>query len=367
MAYHVLDHGKLMKKGEDTNTELPSDMLEIIYKKLDFDELFHFGGVCEDWRKVHKDQRENVMKSRAPLVIQTSSYAKKTYFFFSISKQKMYSTKLANFWRLSYLGFTSGSVIMESYHSDKILIMNPFMRRKIEISTRSLICYPIPSSCNVTLAFVEGTQHFIIAFLCKRNFSLDIYDSRKFAWFTYSRYGRPFMIADLVVLNHAMFFITNTAKIGALRLNRNHGKEPFLELKNAPNITSSTLRLISCDGNLLVVNFRPRIFLEVYKIDMVSMEWVKLETLGDVALFLTLQRKCYSLSNPQKWGYEKNHVYYINGESAKCFVYSMQNELVKSIMPHSAVPSSSNSKSKLYWLDWCFPNVCDEIDYSMMQ
>ncbi|OIW01349.1 hypothetical protein TanjilG_20531 [Lupinus angustifolius] len=356
-----------MKKSEETNTELPSDMLETIYKKLDFDELFQFGGVCEDWRKVHKNERENVMKSRAPLVIQTSSYAKKIYFFFSISKHEMYSTKLANFWRLSYLGFSSGSVIMENYQSDKILIMNPFIRRKIEISTRSLISYPIPSSCNVTLAFVKGTQDFIIAFLCKSNFSLDIYDSRKSSWFTYSRYGRPFMIADLVVLNHTMFFITNTAKIGELRLNRNHGKELFLELKNAPNITSSTLRLISCDGNLLVVNFRPRIFLEVYKIDMLRMEWVRLESLGDFALFLTLQRKCYTLRNPEKWGYEKNHLYYINGESAKCFVYSMENELVKSNMPYRALPASSNSKSKLYWLDWCFPNERDEIDYSIMQ
>ncbi|KAE9591966.1 hypothetical protein Lal_00038349 [Lupinus albus] len=356
-----------MKKREDKNIELPSDMLEIIYKKLDFDELFQFGGVCEDWRKVHKYQREKVMKSRAPLVIQTSSYAKKIYFFFSISQQKIYSTKLANFWRLSYLGFSSGSVIMENYHSDKILIMNPFIRRKIEISTRSLICYPIPSSCSVTLAFVKGTLDFIIAFLCKRNFSLDIYDSRKSSWFTYARYGRPFMIADLVVLDHTMFFITNTAKIGALKFNRNHGKEQFLELKNAPNITSSALRLLTYEGNLLVVNFRPRIFLQVYKIDMIRMEWVKLEDLGDAALFLTAQRKCYTLSNSEMWGYERNHVYYINGECAKCFVYSMENELVKTFMPHSAVPVNSNSKSKLYWLDWCFPNVSDEIDYSIMQ
>lgn len=42
------------------------------------------------------------------------------------------------------------------------------------------------------------------------------------------------------------------------------------------------------------------------------MTFVKLETLGGLALFYGWTR-CYALSNPRRWGYDNNFVYYVTG------------------------------------------------------
>jgi len=54
------------------------------------------------------------------------------------------------------------------------------------------------------------------------------------------------------------------------------------------------------------------------------MYYVKLEILGDVALFSIsngFKRNCYALSNPNKLGYENNFVYVISLLSTICGVY----------------------------------------------
>jgi hypothetical protein len=106
----------------------------------------------------------------------------------------------------------------------------------------------------------------------------------------------------------------------------------LLELKNTPKIPNRWPKLLSCDGKLLVVYFTPKKLLDVYKIDTSTMSYVKLETLGDPALFYS-RKKCYALSNPDKLGYQSNHMYYINCISAECQVYSgINNEPIKCIV-----------------------------------
>ncbi|RHN81178.1 hypothetical protein MtrunA17_Chr1g0196241 [Medicago truncatula] len=61
----------------------------------------------------------------------------------------------------------------------------------------------------------------------------------------------------------------------------------------------------------------------VYKIDFSTMNYVKLEALGNIALFYAGKRNFYALSNPNRWGYESNSVYVINLSTyTQCSVYS---------------------------------------------
>jgi len=122
-----------------------------------------------------------------------------------------------------------------------------------------------------------------------------------------------------VVLHNTIHLITDKADIGILNVNSTNIK--FLELNNAPSVTFSGLRLVSCDEQLLVVHFVPEKVLDVYKIDFSTMNYEKLETLGDVAFFYSSWTNFCALSNPSRWGYKCNSMYCIC-LFAECHVYS---------------------------------------------
>jgi len=86
--------------------------------------------------------------------------------------------------------------------------------------------------------------------------------------------------------------------------------------------------------------------MEVYKIDFSTMNYVKLKTLGDIALLYAANcrpRNCYALSNPDKWGYESNSMYINNDDSTTYRVYSGDDKrLQKCIM----LPAPHGKRSK---------------------
>jgi hypothetical protein len=59
-------------------------------------------------------------------------------------------------------------------------------------------------------------------------------------------------------------------------------------------------------------------------------------------------------------------VYHINWEWGQCEVYSgSNNELMESFLP--AGNNQVTGKSKPSWMDWCFQNQHDEVDYSLVE
>ncbi|WJX36408.1 hypothetical protein P8452_24288 [Trifolium repens] len=137
----------------------------------------------------------------------------------------------------------------------------------------------------------------------------------------------------------------------------------FAELKSTPAVTSfSHLRLVSCDGQLLVIHITLEEILNVYKIDFSTKNYVKLETLGDIALFYASGEYFYALSNPRMWGYEPNSLHVINLSCTKYIVcVGDDNKLPEYIMhdTHRVPP-----RERGYLLDWCFKHLYYEVDYS---
>ncbi|WJX96335.1 hypothetical protein P8452_77554 [Trifolium repens] len=288
--------GKKVKKVAE-KCQLPWDVLDIISRTLDFDDLFEFACVCKKWRAFHKIYWRLAFEE--PLLVQKSSLVKKSYSFISIPNQKVYHSKMINyFWHFAYSGSSSGYLIMTG-NNNSFLLMNPFMRRKKVINTSTFKVNFSYFAYHVLLAFAKGSKEFVLLALCKSSNSLHVYQSRNVGWVTYSKMGYPWMIVDFVVLHNTIYVVTNKGNIGVLNLNSVNIK--FLELKSTPSVTSSSrLRLVSCDGQLFVVHTKPGVVFNVYMIDFSTMNYVKLETLDDIALFYAPGGNYYALSNPER-------------------------------------------------------------------
>ncbi|CAJ2629963.1 unnamed protein product [Trifolium pratense] len=339
--------------------ELPWDVLDIIIKKLDFDDLFQFAGVSKNWRAFHKIYWTNFLTSQKPLLFQFSMGGLKEFFsFISISEQKVYCFKMKCFG--FHIMFSSGYFIMvDSDHS--FLLINPFTRTKKVIPSKIESMFYLNSAL---LAFAKCSEEFVlVVLLC--NFHLKVYQSRNRGWVTYSIIKNLGRVVDFVVLHNIIYVITEKANIGVLNLNSSNIR--YLKLKSTPNVITSHLSLVNCDEQLLVVDFdfTSKTIMNVYKIDFSTMNYVKLESLGDIALFHVwdpLKSKCYALSNPNRWGYESNSIYALNHESTICSVSTLDDKKLQKCITLPAPRGTSFSM-----VDWCFRHLRYEVDYSLVK
>ncbi|XP_057435484.1 uncharacterized protein LOC130728144 [Lotus japonicus] len=349
----------------EKNNDLPSDVLGIIFRELDFDDLFEFAGVCKSWRIGHKHYLSDFMKSQSPFIVETALLANEVCSFLSVPDLKIYRSTMQYLSRLHYVGSSSGYLIMAGFdkQNEYLLLKNPFTRRMKKISTSALEGKVKLWVCRALLAFVKGSEEFVIVVsaLKHSSYGLHVYQSRNSSWISYSIRDR---VVALVVLHNTIYALTSQKKIGVLSLNSARVK--FLNLKNTPEYPIRSL--FTSDGQLLVLNFEPGRKLNVYKIDFSTMEYVKLETLGDLAIFYSLYN-CHALSNPGRWGYDSNSVYYITTAHGRlnpgCEVYSWNNELKKRIT-RDEFGARPQGISSLLWRDWCFRHEHDEVDYSLV-
>jgi len=342
---------------------VPWDLLDVFFRKLDSDDLFEFSGVCKNWREFHKIYWRNFSASEEPLLVQRSSRYEKSFSFFSLPDRKVYNSKVINhFWHLAYCGSSSGYLIMTT-QNNSFMLMNLFTRRKMEINTSSFKVKFSIFAYHVLLAFGKGSNEFILVALCKSSGSLHVYQSRNFGWATYSTKGNPWKVVDFVVFHNTIYVVTDKVNIGVLDLNNANIK--FLELKSTPNVSSSSrIRMISCDGQLLVIHITFQEILNVYKIDFTIKNFVKLETLDDIALLYASSEYFYGLSNPERWGFERNSLYVINLSCIKCIVsLGDVNELPKYIRQDQ---HRTSARKRPYLLDWCFKHLHYEVDYSVV-
>lgn len=264
----------------------------------------------------------------------------------------------------SYCESSSGYLIFMG--PDTLLLMNPFKRRQKEVSTLDLDIKSDYKAYRALLAFVKGSDEFVIVFYSKS--SVNVYQSQNYLWATYleSNISSNFDFVDIAVFHNAIYVLTSDAKIGVLNLGWCSVSINFLQLRNTPRVNCVSLRLVRDDDKLRVVNFTPKRILDVYEIDFSKMEYVKLNTLGDLALFYSPRTSCHALSNPSMWGYYSNHVYSICTSRPKCEVYSWSNNLVDFYEHDHIHGLQVRYRSRLYWRDWCFRNLHEEVEHSLI-
>ncbi|XP_058734471.1 uncharacterized protein LOC131606225 [Vicia villosa] len=360
---------KELKRLKRVNREeLPWDALVIICKTLDFEDLFQFSGVCKSWRTFHKS---NILSSKEPLLVRilfrgTTSIS---YSFITIPNQKVYDLKIMSSFpptKFTYVRASSRYFIMVNNNNNSFLLFNPFTRIKRVINATFRVNSRRFDEYRALLAFEKSSddKEFVLVVLCIRSRSLYVYQSRHYRWVTYSTV-EPEIVTDFVVFNNIIYVVTNNANIGVLNLNSRNIQ--FLNLENNPKYYSSEIFwLVNCDEQLLMFDFFRRC---AYKIDLSSMHYVKMKSLGDIALFYVFRRNCQALSNPERFGYERNYVYEVNATN-QCIMYNWNNwNYIKYGWNWSNTNTyrPPDSKTDFYFFDWCFRHLKYEVDYSLVE
>ncbi|XP_058734493.1 F-box only protein 6-like [Vicia villosa] len=333
--------------------ELPLDVLDVISGKLYFDDLFQFSRVCTNWRVFHKSIDKST--SQEPLLLEfLNSPYKVPYSFTSLPNQKVYSLKkmmnnMLSYSDVSFPIFVTCSsgyfiIIADDY---SFLLINPFTRVKKKVICPPTFQFSFHSrhTYRALLAFEQSSEDFVLLFLFRVLNNLHVYQSRNNGWVTYSHDYDDYNIVDFVAFNNIIYVLTEDAKIGVLNLNSPNIE--FLKMVNSPDLdddSSLFLNLVTCDEELLMVRLNPSFDTSVvrtdplerkaYKIEFSTMSYMKLETLGDIALFYVCFKGCNALSNPNRWGYESNSVYEVSmPENPNCTVYSWDKKSKKYIAP----------------------------------
>jgi hypothetical protein len=211
-------------------------------------------------------------------------------------------------------------------YDNSFILVNPFTRIHKVINVSTFEVESLGLAIRALLAFGKCSEKFVLVVFNNifGSGSLNVYLSRSCRWATYSTMKNQGRVFDFVVFHHKIYVITNKSKIGVINLNS--ANTTFLNLKSTPNATiASLLRwLVCCDEQLLMVEFmHGKTLPNVYKIDFSTMNYVKLETLGDIELFYVKSRNCYALSNPNRWGYERNSMHVMSTSSnMECSVHS---------------------------------------------
>ncbi|KAL5072930.1 hypothetical protein RYX36_011914, partial [Vicia faba] len=119
-------------KENDQFVQLPRDVLDIICKALDFEDLLSFSGICKNWRTFHKT---NFLLSQEPLLVRMMIHnGRESYSFISIPNEKVYDLNMMSFFQrpdFTYVRVSSRYFIM-ARENNSVMLFNPFTRIKKE-------------------------------------------------------------------------------------------------------------------------------------------------------------------------------------------------------------------------------------------
>ncbi|XP_044482061.1 uncharacterized protein LOC123208590 [Mangifera indica] len=335
---------------------LPKELLEIFSKSnsLSIADFLSFGKVCRNWRLSYLETKSAFMASRPPLVIYISTRAKRSCYFYEIkTSPNTYKTKLPNFARNFCIGLSNGYLIMEDIFTN-VWVINPITGHKLKFPR--LFETPNFLNCSDRAVFAsigdDAKDNFLLAVLAPTYKTLMFFVSRVNQWQQFSYIRKNWSIIDIVVFGGRVFCITSENQIGVLSVKT--CEVILLNLKNTPQLRSIwPVRFVASKNQLLIVDFpREGNVLEVYTIDLLKMEWVKVNQLRDKDEAIFLGEKMSSrLSNATNWGGQSNCIYYLPFKHNTCYIYSIRGESLGSfpIMKQKAAPKMNG---------WFFPGEC---------
>ncbi|XP_031252092.1 uncharacterized protein LOC116109988 isoform X1 [Pistacia vera] len=229
------------------------------------------------------------------------------------------------------LGVSSGYLIMlclekKDVSSSYLWLINPVTGHQIQFP-----CMPRPpriKDCHDPGIFRSlfasfGSQGFLIMILCKYGTSLQFCISRDKEWKEYHYGFKSWRMLDIVDFYGKIFVLTDYSRIGIF--NFRSCDLNFMELQVAPRLDicwGNSIRLVASNDQLFVVDD-----MIIYRIDLSRMEWVKVNNLGEQALFLGHgDMMCSKLINPTKWGGQANCRYGLFFSSKRCDLNSFNRE-----------------------------------------
>ncbi|KAH7577229.1 hypothetical protein JRO89_XS01G0225000 [Xanthoceras sorbifolium] len=315
------------KTGDDRRPweDLPIELLDIVSSHMTIPDYLSFGRACHSWRSYFLDSNKRFTASRPPLVCYISAWDVNSCFFHDITDGNSYEATLPDFTCKFCIGVSCGYIIMGEFFSD-LWFTNPVTGYQHLFSSMPQSDYCMYRSDRFILASTGPNQDILIVLLCRKHYSVWYRRSTDMQWSSYSFVDKPWVV-DMVVFNSRVVVITNMYQIGILSLRSSDVR--FLEFRGTPRGCFNP-RFVTSNEQLYVVDFLPSVWLEVYKVDFSIMEWVKVDNIGDQALFLG-DMMGTGMSSTTRWGGRSNCVYYLSLATDQCYVYSWTGAYVDSI------------------------------------
>lgn len=311
--------------------DLPNDLLISILMKLSFIDYFAFCGVCKLWMNAAKAHKKIFMKCQQPLAVVKSTHAKRACLLYDIFGGRKYKAMLPDLIRRSFVGLSCGYLIMLD-DDFRFCLVNLFTRHELQFPVIpwyvEKFCYK--NQLRPILFYSTKLSDYLMVFVDRTRNSILIAQSRGAKWFAIQNLNNSDSIVDVTIFKGKIYFLTNAARFGELKMR----PSPILQLLRTnifsiPNVLLfPSLQLVTSRNCIFMVSHpHPRLNLDykdiiIFKLDNTKMDWMKINDLGQKALFLS-DMKCSAIVDPTKWGGLSNCVYVCEWMINKVSVYPL--------------------------------------------
>lgn len=347
--------------------ELTSELFELIAKRLNVVSFCAFGAVCKSWMEICDRSREDFLESQAPLAVLTSSSSSsshdiQTCYLYDMANGKKMNHTLHDMVGKVFIGCSAGYVAYEDMKRH-IYLVNPLTGHQLSYHAPPYFLRGKSLHDHVILASTLSSKSDVMFLAISHSkCEYQVFYSRTGGWFMALLFGEQSWV-DVAVFKNQVYAVSSTAQLGKLRIkpfHKNWLNCTFIwlqDVRNTPKVNSNDLKLVVSNNQLLMVDFVPEKHLNIYMMDFDAMEWIKLDKLGDQALFLG-GKLGSAIRKPGRWGGQSNCVYYLDTSSARCCTYSMEAKLIDNF------PLMENPTTyELCSLGWYYPHQCMKVNY----
>ncbi|KAJ8638924.1 hypothetical protein MRB53_015618 [Persea americana] len=317
-------------------SDLPQSLLEEIVSRLARRQYLIFGSVCSSWRMA---QTQCDYPPAAPLPIIIYYFDEKCVRYFSPSKKKSLTAPLHNgltpigngFFHGRFLSSSHGWLLMETkndFGSEPMFhLFNPFVKKycndhfqnHIQLpKTKGVVCYlhcvffSTPSDPDGVL-FVTSSDNSFLLYRLRLNNRYDRYqwerDRYRYQW------EGSGVISNFIFCKGKLYALKKDWSLAVI-----YPRSPIIvtsvrmEKYLFPPPVKSHFLVESCGEILMVttsfwsIDMASDMRVHVSRADMIKMEWVKVENLGNRTMFLS-SASSFSVCAPEM-GIKSNSIYY---------------------------------------------------------
>ncbi|PIA35171.1 hypothetical protein AQUCO_03600078v1 [Aquilegia coerulea] len=320
--------------------ELPDHVLSLIATKLviNIKDYIYFGSVCRAWRSVYTGYPHPLPPPQPPLLLLATELNQddQTRSFYSLAEERVLNFRVPVPHDRHCRGSSHGWLV--TVHNDwEITLFNPFLADNNEIQLPSATTFE-PHGDALTF---KGYMAFVGKVILSAN---PVSDPNYIAMAIYSDFSRVAffkpgdtvwtsldsdftLISDIVYYKDQFYFVNSSGMVFACDLNHPH---PRVSTVAPPLKSRGVMRyLVESSGELLQVcrhtkyensyddddvdEYRRHFYInegfDVFKLDLASFKWIKMETLHGRTLFLG-DNSSYSLSASDFPECKPNSIYF---------------------------------------------------------
>ncbi|XP_074573855.1 uncharacterized protein LOC141830300 [Curcuma longa] len=315
--------------AEDRWSDLPDLLLLSVLDRLpSLRDLFLVASVCRSWRSVFRSYFSSASYGRPPLLIlpcvgfgahKWIEPPRCRLMSPSGSFSSGHSMVTSETLRLTLLGSSYGQLIFRNRLG--VVVADAFTGEELRLPT-------LPKSHRFYFGALTGPlsspgSHLL---LCEKH-SLFLWQVGSSSWKECSFEQHYFFIISVMAFKDNIFVLSSCETLYSLQFSPSFGLKEFTvqwrgESSSWAVAFGSSSRMVECDGKLMLIRMVPfgeetGFCFVVYFLDFSGQPtWLKVDNLGDWALFLDIEESNFAIScaHPGRWGGRSNCIYYVDRE-----------------------------------------------------